>query len=62
MTHAYINPLNKSMRYMEDSGNIDSMMKLCDAGGIDQNIHRDWKSKQSKEKTLSNELNFLRSC
>jgi hypothetical protein len=27
-TQVDIHPLNKSMRHMEDSGNIDSMMKL----------------------------------
>jgi hypothetical protein len=34
---------------MEDSDNIDLMMKLCDAGGINQTLHRDWKSNQSEE-------------
>jgi hypothetical protein len=34
-------PLNKSMRHMEDSGNIDSMMKLCDVGDINKTLHRD---------------------
>jgi hypothetical protein len=34
---------------MEDFGNIDLMMKLCDAGGINQNLHGDWKNNQSEE-------------
>jgi hypothetical protein len=34
--------MNKSMRHMEDSSSIDSMMKLCDVGGTNQNFHRDW--------------------
>ena len=42
-------PLNKSMRHMEDSGSIDLIMKLCDAGGTNQTLHRDWKSNQSEE-------------
>jgi hypothetical protein len=48
-TQAYRLPLNKSMRHMEDSGSIDLMMKLCDAGGINQTLHRDWKNNQSEE-------------
>jgi hypothetical protein len=34
---------------MDDSGSIDLMMKLCDVGGTNQTLHRDWKSKQSWE-------------
>jgi hypothetical protein len=34
---------------MEESYNIDSMVKLCDAGGTNQTVHRDWKSNQSGE-------------
>jgi hypothetical protein len=34
---------------MDDSGNIDLMMKLYDAGGTNQNLHRDSKSNQSGE-------------
>jgi hypothetical protein len=34
---------------MEDSFSIDSMMKLCDAGGTNQTLHRDWKSNRSEE-------------
>jgi hypothetical protein len=30
-------PLNKSIRHMEEFGKVDSMMKLCDAGGTNQN-------------------------
>jgi hypothetical protein len=37
------------MRHMEEYGSIDLIMKLCDAGDIDQTLHRDWKSNQSKE-------------
>jgi hypothetical protein len=40
-THAYRLPLKKRMRHMEDFGSIDLMMKLCDAGGINQTLHRD---------------------
>jgi hypothetical protein len=41
MTQVDRHTLNKSMRHMEDSGNIESMMKILDAGGINQNLHRD---------------------
>jgi len=42
-TWAYRITLNKSMRRMKDSSSIDLMMKLCDVGGINQTLHRDWK-------------------
>jgi hypothetical protein len=35
-TQAYRLPLNKSMRHMDNSGNIDLMIKLHDAGGINK--------------------------
>jgi hypothetical protein len=35
-TQAYRHPLNKSMRHMDNSGNIDLMIKLRDAGGINE--------------------------
>jgi hypothetical protein len=41
MTQDDRHPLNKSMRHMEDSGNIDSMMKICVVGGTNQTLHRD---------------------
>jgi hypothetical protein len=34
MTQDYRHPLNKSMRHMNNSDNIDLMIKLRDAGGI----------------------------
>jgi hypothetical protein len=34
---------------MEDSDNIDLMMKPYDAGGINQTLLRDWKNNQSEE-------------
>ena len=42
-------PLNKSMRHMEESRSIDSMMKPWDAWGMNQTLHRDWKSNQLGE-------------
>jgi hypothetical protein len=37
---------------MEDSGNIDPMMKPQDVGGINKTLYRVWKSNQLVEKTL----------
>jgi hypothetical protein len=34
---------------MEDSGSIDLIMKLSDAGDTNQTLYRDWKSNQSEE-------------
>jgi hypothetical protein len=34
---------------MEEYDNIDLIMKLCDVGGTNQTLYRDWKSNQSEE-------------
>jgi hypothetical protein len=36
LTWAYRLPLNKSMRHTNNLGNLDLMIKICDAGGINK--------------------------